>query len=226
MTSLAAGDRPAAAKPMRARIRTAEVMFTPESAPAATAADEALAGLLARGDHDALAELYRRHGAACYRLARRVTASTALAEDAVQEAFLGAWRGAGYQPDLGTVRTWLLGLAHHKAVDAVRRQAAWHRRQDAAAAQEALAPVPEDDPAALAVQSSRAAEIRAAVADLPEAQREALILAYFGGYTQSEIAGLTGVPLGTVKTRTLAAMRRLRLRLAPMAADAGEEGAG
>jgi RNA polymerase sigma-70 factor, ECF subfamily len=180
--------------------------------------DATLVERLAGGDSEALAALYDRHGSVCYGLARKITANDTLAEDAVQEAFLGMWRTpAAYQRGRGTVRTWLLGLTHHKAVDLVRRETAQQRRQNAHAAQQAFDPPPDDDPATMAWQGARAAEVRTALGDLPDAQREALALAYFGGYTQTEIAKLTGVPLGTVKTRTLAAMRRLRTRLAPLA---------
>lgn len=180
--------------------------------------DAILAGLLTDGDPDALAALYQRHGAACYRLARQVTASDTLAEDAVQEAFLGLWRSPGaYVPGRGSLRSWLLGLTHHKAVDSVRRETAQKRRQTAWAAQRVFDPPPDADPAAASIEGMRAEEVRAALAELPEAQQQALGLAYFGGYTQREIAQLTGVPLGTVKTRTLAAMRRLQSRLAALA---------
>ena len=180
--------------------------------------DAALAGLVAARDPDALAVLYQRHGTACYRLARHVTASDTLAEDAVQEAFLGLWRSPdAYVPGRGSLRTWLLGLTHHKAVDFVRRETAQQRRQGAWAAQRVFDPPPDEDPAAASIDGMRAEHVRAAVADLPEAQRQAVALAYFGGYTQREIAELTGVPLGTVKTRTFAAMRRLQSRLAAFA---------
>ena len=186
--------------------------------------DAALVELLADGHANALGELYQRHGGACYRLARQVTASAALAEDAVQEAFIGLWRHPGtYLAGRGSVRSWLLGLTHHKAVDTVRRESAQRRRQNAQAALQALDPPSADDPAAITWRAMRAAEVRAAVNALPDAQRQALALAYFGGYTQSEIAELTNVPLGTVKTRTFWAMRRLRLRLAPLAHLPGEE---
>jgi RNA polymerase sigma factor (sigma-70 family) len=185
--------------------------------------DRVVVGQLAAGDQGALATLYDRHGSACYRLARQVTANATLAEDAVQEAFLGLWRSPGsYRPDRGTVRSWLLGLTHHKAVDSVRRETAQQRRQEAHAAQRALDPPRAEDPAAAAWDGIRAAQVRAALTELPEAQRHAVALAYFGGYTQPEIAELTGVPLGTVKTRTFTAMRRLRLTLAPLARS-GEE---
>jgi RNA polymerase sigma factor (sigma-70 family) len=184
--------------------------------------DTALVELVGRSDHDALAVLYRRHGTACYRLARRVTMDDTLAEDAVQEAFTGLWRNpAAYLPGQGSVRAWLLGLTHHKAVDFVRRETAQQRREHAQSAQLALDP-PAGDPADEAWAGIRAETVRAALAELPEAQRQALALAYFGGYTQREIAQLTGVPLGTVKTRMFAAMRRLQLRLA--ARDLAGEG--
>jgi RNA polymerase sigma factor (sigma-70 family) len=180
--------------------------------------DAALVELISEADPDALGVLYQRHGSACYRMAVRITANQTLAEDAVQEAFTGLWRDPGaYTPGQGSVRSWLLGLTHHKAVDMVRRETAQQRRQNAQAAQQALDPPVEADPAAAAWAGIRAAEVRAALAELPEPQRHALALAYFGGYTQREIAQLTGVPLGTVKTRMFAAMRRLQVRLATVA---------
>jgi RNA polymerase sigma factor (sigma-70 family) len=180
--------------------------------------DAALVELISKPDPDALGVLYQRHGTACYRMAVRITANQALAEDAVQEAFTGLWRDPGaYTPGQGSVRSWLLGLTHHKAVDMVRRETAQQRRQNAQAAQQALDPPVAADPAAAAWAGIRAAEVRAALGELPEPQRHALALAYFGGYTQREIAQLTGVPLGTVKTRMFAAMRRLQGRLAIVA---------
>jgi RNA polymerase sigma factor (sigma-70 family) len=181
-------------------------------------ADAALIELFAVHDSDALATLYQRHGTACYRLARQVTGHDDLAQDAVQEAFIGMWRSPGsYLPGRGSVRSWLLGLTHHKAVDFVRRETSQQRRQQAQAVQQAFDPPKEPDPADAAWDSIRAAEVRTALTELPDGQRQALALAYFGGYSQSQIAELTGVPLGTVKTRTFSAMRRLRLRLAPLA---------
>jgi RNA polymerase sigma factor (sigma-70 family) len=187
--------------------------------------DAGLVELVCKADPDALAVLYQRHGSACYRMARRITANETLAEDAVQEAFTGLWRDpAAYTAGQGSVRGWLLGLAHHKAVDLVRRETAQQRRQDAHAVQQALdPPAAPPDPAAEAWAGIRAEQVRAALAELPEPQRRALALAYFGGYTQREIAQLTGVPLGTVKTRMFAAMRRLQLRLAAVGSP-GMEG--
>jgi RNA polymerase sigma factor (sigma-70 family) len=189
-----------------------------QAAGTGPATDTALAELVADGDQDALAVLYQRHRPACYRLARQVTASGALAEDAVQEAFAGLWQAPrSYLRDRGSVRNWLLALTHHKAVDLVRRETAQRRRLDAEADRQATAP-PGDDPAATAWNQIAVAQVRAALQELPENQRRSLALAYFGGYTQSQIAELTGVPLGTVKTRMFTGMRRMRVMLASLAA--------
>jgi RNA polymerase sigma factor (sigma-70 family) len=186
--------------------------------------DAALVELVSKSDPDALGVIYQRHGSACYRMAVRITANQSLAEDAVQEAFTGLWRDpAAYSHEHGSVRGWLLGLTHHKAVDMVRRETAQQRRENAQAAQQALDPPADADPAVAAWAGIQAAEVRAALAELPEPQRHALALAYFGGYTQREIAQLTGTPLGTVKTRMFAAMRRLQVRLASVASP-GEGG--
>jgi RNA polymerase sigma factor (sigma-70 family) len=194
------------------------------SGPAAETDDAQLAELVGGGDEAALALLYQRHGTACHRLARQITASATLAEDAVQEAFVGLWRSPGsYLRGRGSVRNWLLALTHHKAVDLVRREESEHRRQEAHAGWQAVAAEPAgEDPAAAAWRQLLAGEVRAALRDLPEGQRQSVTLAYFGGYTQSQIAELTGVPLGTVKTRMFSAMRRLRVRLAPLADSSGE----
>jgi len=184
--------------------------------------DPSLVARVSERDADALDEIYRRHGGACYRLARRVTANDTLAEDAVQEAFLGLWRSPErFTSGQGSLGAWLLGLTHHKAVDLVRRETSQQRRQVAEAARCALDDVAAGDPEAAAWTSLRGEQVRAALANLPAPQRELLALAYFGGYTQREIAGITGVPLGTVKTRTMTAMHRLRDVLAPLAEEGG-----
>lgn len=186
-------------------------------------ADAVLIELVAGGNPNALATLYERHCSACYRLARQITANAMLAEDAVQEAFVGMWRAPGsYLRGRGSVRSWLLGMTHHKAVDLVRREAAEQRRQDAQAVQQNICPAVGADPADVAWTGIQAAQVRTALMELPEVQRETLTLAYFGGYTQSQIAELTCTPLGTVKTRMFNAMRRLRLSLAPLARVPGE----
>jgi RNA polymerase sigma factor (sigma-70 family) len=186
----------------------------PSAEPLARSAEASLVRRLSRGDADALDAIYRDHGAACYRIARRVTANQTLAEDCVQEAFLGLWRRPErFDPGSGSLRSWLLAMTHHKAVDAVRREAAQQRRQAAESAVRALDPPGRGDPEESAWRTVRADGVRSALAELPGPQREAIALAYYGGYTQTEIARLTGAPLGTVKTRMLAGMRRLRAAL-------------
>lgn len=176
--------------------------------------DAALGDLIAQRDAAALEQLYDRHGAASYGLARRIVADDQLAHDVVQEVFLAIWRGAAtYDGSRGSLSTWLFALTHHKAVDAVRRA---QRHSGRRAPEEALLTEPDTAPAVeeQAIDAVNAHRVRNALGELPEAQRQALELAYFGGYSQSEIAHLTGTPLGTVKTRTLAALRRLRVVLA------------
>lgn len=196
--------------------------------PSCDQPDDARLGQLVAGhDAAALEELYDRHGAATYSLARRVVADDQLAFDVVQDVFLTIWGGsASYDSSRGSVRAWLFGLTHHKAVDAVRRAERHHSRR---APEEALLAT-SDHSTSVEEQTERAIDerrVRSALDELPEAQRETLLLAYFGGYSQSEIAQLTGVPLGTVKTRTLAALRRLRTVLGGNALSArfrdGEE---
>jgi RNA polymerase sigma factor (sigma-70 family) len=169
-------------------------------------ADEALLALIARGDDDALAELYDRFGGVAYRLAYRVLRDEALAQDAVQEAFLAAWRTAlAFDPGRGKASTWLLTLVHRRAVDLVRRED--RRRGDPL---DSVAPPATEsiDETASAREQRRA--VQAALARLPAEQRQALELAYYGGLTQTELAERLGVPLGTVKSRMFAALGRLR----------------
>lgn len=162
------------------------------------------------GDADAFDALLRRHAPACAALARRILRDEHMAEDAVQDAFLGAWRFLGRcDPTRTTARAWLLMLTHHKAVDRVRCE---ERRRTHAVTEEMLDGLLDDapGPASAAWQQHRAAQVRAALHRLPAAQREVLVLCYFGGLTQREVAARTGAPLGTVKTRALAGLRRLR----------------
>lgn len=178
--------------------------------------DAELVRRLAEADGSALSQLYQRFGRPCYSLARRICADEGLAEDVVQEVFLTLWRDpARYDPSRGGFATWLLTLIHHKAVDAVRRESTLRRRMVAApeAGEEwSPTPVPGADQAAIARVA--AGQVRAALHRLPFEQRQVLALAYFGGHTQREIAVLTGVPLGTVKSRMFTAVQRLRSLLA------------
>ena len=172
--------------------------------------DRALVVRIIEGDGGALEALYTRYGRACFGLARRILTDEQFAQDVVQEVFLTVWRDASrYDASRGGFSTWLLSMTHHKAVDAVRREESLRKRRTTAEILESRdddSPVVHDEVWSLL----RRERVREALKTLPEPQKEALTLAYFGGYTQREIAGLTGTPLGTVKTRMLAGMRRLR----------------
>jgi RNA polymerase sigma-70 factor (ECF subfamily) len=199
---------------------------TPAGRPASpsdpsVAGDDDLAARTAGGDASALEELYHRYGGRCYGLARRIVVDAQLAQDVVQDVFLALWRRGQHDPARGTVATWLLSITHHRAVDHVRKEE--RRRLHGASLDELDAasdpgPTPED----LAWRSVRGDRVRTAMADLPAEQREVLLLAYYGGYTQNEIASISGVPLGTVKTRTLAALRKLGKALPALAPGADD----
>jgi RNA polymerase sigma factor (sigma-70 family) len=169
--------------------------------------DEALVALVARGHESALAELYDRLGRVAYGLAYRVLRDEALAEDAVQEGFLALWRTAGaFLPERAKASTWVLTLVHRRAVDLVRREE--RRRADPldAGAETASTDTTEDS-ALLHLERER---VQTALAKLPDAQREAIELAYYGGFTQSELAERLGQPIGTIKSRMFAGLARLR----------------
>jgi RNA polymerase sigma-70 factor (ECF subfamily) len=169
--------------------------------------DRALLARCATGEQTALAILYDRHCSAAFGLARRVIRNDGLAEDAVQEAFLGVWRGAGrFDAARGNVATWILSLVHHKAVDLVRREAA--RRSDPSGSVPEMAG--DADLVADALASFERTRIGQALTLLTPAQRDVITLAYFDGLTQSELALRLGEPLGTIKSRTHTALGRLR----------------
>ena len=170
---------------------------------------------LSAGDREAFDELYRRYGASAHGLALRVTAQDALAQEVVQDAYLALWRAPeAYDPARGAFRTFFLSLVHHRAVDAVRREERLRKRTERASN---LEPVRGEDVAEDVVEGAwlgvRRKEVREALTTIPPEQRQVIELAYFGGYTQTRIAEELGIPVGTVKTRTLAAMRKLRRAL-------------
>jgi RNA polymerase sigma factor (sigma-70 family) len=168
--------------------------------------DEALVALAARADDGALAELYDRFGHVAYGLALRIVRDPGLAEDAVQEAFLAIWRSAGrFVPERAKASTWILTLVHRRAVDIVRREEP-RRAEPLEAAPEARGSLTEDE-AWLRLQRTR---VQDALRRLPDQQREALELAYYGGFTQSQLADRLGEPLGTIKSRMFAGLARLR----------------
>jgi RNA polymerase sigma factor (sigma-70 family) len=170
---------------------------------------------LSAGDRDAFDELYRRYARVAYGLALRLTGQPMIAQDAVHEAFLALWRAPeAFDPARGALRTFLLSLVHHRGVDAIRREERMRARQDRAAN---LEPVHGEDPAEAVADEDfvarRRREVREALADLSPEQRQVLEMAYFEGMTQVKIAEQLGIPLGTVKTRTFAALRKLRREL-------------
>jgi RNA polymerase sigma factor (sigma-70 family) len=177
--------------------------------------DVALHRDLASGDRDAFDELYRRYASAAYGLAFRVTGQAVLAQDVVHDAFLALWRAPeAFDPARGAFRTFFLSLVHHRAVDTVRREQRLRNRSERAAN---LEPVTGEDPAEGVAEAAylavRRQQVREALETLPPEQRQALEMAYFGGKTQVAIADELGIPLGTVKTRTFAALRKLRAKL-------------
>jgi len=191
-------------------------------------ADRAVLGRIADGELRALDELYERYKTMAYSIAYRITNDATLAEDVVQDAFLGAWRNAArYLEERGSVKTWLLAIVHHRAIDSVRR-----RRPTAELPErEAIPPAELRLPDVWAEVSSRldVDTVRDALATLSDDQREAIELAYFGGLTQVEVAERTATPLGTVKSRMrlgLLAMRRVLLDAENRALPASVQGAG
>ena len=175
---------------------------------------------LASGDLGALDRLYKHYGVMAFSIAYRITGDRAAAEDVVQDAFLGAWRNAARYVDArGTVKTWLLSIVHHRAIDAVRR------RRPTSELPETEANLPEsltmpDTWADVELRIDRAA-VQTALGFISDVQREAIELAYFGGLTQTEIAERTGVPLGTVKGRLRLGLQGLRAAMLATGVDRG-----
>ena len=181
-----------------------------ESEAAREPSDEQVLDAVGRGDDDALGVLYDRFGRLAFRLAFRILRDRALAEDAVQEAFLAVWRSAdAYKRERAKPSTWILTVVHRRAVDIVRREQSRRGEPLEVAPEPSAGPVEED-----AVLRDRRAAVQAALAELPGDQRQALELAYYGGLTQSQLAERLGVPLGTVKSRMFAGLGRLRELLA------------
>jgi len=170
---------------------------------------------LRSGSRDAFEELYRRYAPGAYGLALRVTGQELLAQEVVHDAFMALWRAPeAYDPARGPFRSFFLSLVHHRAVDTVRREERLRRRTERAL--NLTDPTGEDVAEGVVEEAwlaTRRKEVREALSTLPPDQRRVLEMAYFQGYTQAAIAVELGIPLGTVKTRTLAALRKLRRAL-------------
>jgi RNA polymerase sigma-70 factor (ECF subfamily) len=170
--------------------------------------DEAVVALVARSDEVALGELYDRFGRIAYGLAVRVLRDPGLAEDAVQDAFLQIWRGAErYVPERAKASSWIMTLVHRRAVDLVRRE---ERRRAEPLPEQPTAAGAEGSAEDLAWLRFERERVQEALSRLPDQQREALELAYYGGFTQSELAERLGQPIGTIKSRMFAGLTRLR----------------
>ena len=166
-------------------------------------------GRIAEGSSDAFRDLYSRYASTAAGLAHRVIGDPVLAEEVVQDVFMSVWRSAAaYDAARGSVRSWLLTQVHHRAVDVIRREDAERRRS-----LRQPQPVPAD-PTEEVVEDEwlrgRRADIRLALRTISDEQRQVLELAYFDGLTQSQVSERLGIPLGTVKSRTLSAMLKLR----------------
>ena len=176
-------------------------------------ADEDLMHLVARADAGAFEVVYERHAGAAFSLAYRMVGTRNVAEDVVQEAFLNLWRsGARYERARGSVRTWVLGIVHHRAIDALRRSTVHDRRRTSDEGIEERLEAPQRTDAE-AARRQEAHTVREAMSTLPSEQCQVIELAYFGGFSHSEIAELLGAPIGTVKGRMRLGLEKMRAAL-------------
>jgi RNA polymerase sigma-70 factor (ECF subfamily) len=176
-------------------------------------ADEELMQLVRRADAEAFQVVYERHARAAFSLAYRMCGARPAAEDVVQEAFLSLWRsGARYDRARGSVRTWVLGIVHNRAIDALRRSVVHDRRRASDEGIEERFEAPERTEAEVA-RRDEAAEIRAALRTLPAEQSRVIELAYYGGFTHMEIATMLDAPVGTVKGRMRLGLEKMRVQL-------------
>ena len=177
-------------------------------------ADEDLLLLVRDGDPDAFEIVYDRHGRAAYSLAYRIMGNRTAAEDVVQEALLSVWRsGARFDRARGTVRNWLLGIVHNRSIDALRRNATHDRRRASAEGLEEREEAPERTDLEVA-RREEARELRDVLHELPPPQREVIRLAYFGGFTHTQIAQMLDTPVGTVKGRIRLGLDKMRTVMA------------
>jgi RNA polymerase sigma-70 factor (ECF subfamily) len=181
-------------------------------------ADEEVMNLVAGGDPRAFELLFDRHGGATFSLAYRMVGDRNVAEDVSQEAFLSIWRSrVRYEPSRGSVRTWVLGIVHNRAIDMLRRNLVHDRRRASAEGIEERFEAAERTEAEVA-RREEAGSVRAALETLPDEQSRVIQLAYFGGFSHSKIAEMLDTPVGTVKGRMRLGLQKLRLQLAEGAA--------
>jgi RNA polymerase sigma-70 factor, ECF subfamily len=176
-------------------------------------ADEDLMQLVRDGEARAFEVIFDRHAQRAFSLAYRMCGRRALAEDVVQEAFLSLWRsGARYDPARGSVRSWVLSVVHNRAIDAFRREAVKESRD--VRDDRLLERTPSLQLTHIEVERrDDAQQVRGALGELPAEQRQVIELAYFGGFTHSQIAETLGLPAGTVKGRMRLGLTKMRLVL-------------
>jgi RNA polymerase sigma-70 factor (ECF subfamily) len=173
-------------------------------------ADEDLMVRLGQGEANALEVIYDRHSDVAFSLAYRMTGNRAQAEDVVQESFMSIWRsGARYDRTRGSVRTWVLGIVHNRAIDSLRRHLVHDKRRASDEGIEETLPARERTEIEV-VRRTEAEVVRAALDELPADQQRVIELAYFGGFSHSEIADMLDAPIGTVKGRMRLALGKLR----------------
>jgi RNA polymerase sigma-70 factor (ECF subfamily) len=178
-------------------------------------ADEELMPLVGRKDPEAFEVLYDRHGGAAYSLAYRIVGDRAAAEEVTQEAFISVWRsGARFDAARGSVRSWLLSVVRNRAIDFLRSRASKAPKLDfddeASLEQRPAQERTEEE----ALRRETSAELRGALGKLPGEQSKVIELAYFGGFSHSEIAQILGLPMGTVKGRMRLGLEKIRGELA------------
>ena len=177
-------------------------------------ADEEVMQLVQEGDPRAFELLYERHGGAAFSLAYRMVGDRTTAQDVSQEAFLSIWRSKmRYQADRGSVRTWVLGIVHHRAIDVLRRNLVHDRRRGSAEGLEERFEAAERTDVEVARRED-ARQVREALKSLPPDQSRVIELAYFGGFSHSKIAEMLDAPIGTVKGRMRLGLEKLRQQLA------------
>lgn len=183
------------------------------SAMLLTLDDDELMRLVCENDSAAFAILYKRHVRAAFALALHVCGGQALAEDIVQEAFLSLWRsGPRYDSSRGTVRTWVLGIVHHRALDALRREVGYDRRWVGIEGIEERLEAAERTEREVSRRDA-AREVRAILQRLPPEQSRVIELAYYGGFTNTEIAAMLDAPVGTIKGRMRLGLKKMRSQL-------------
>lgn len=174
-------------------------------------ADEDLMSLAQRGDLEAFELLYERHKRIAYSLARRIVGGDGNADDVVQETFISVWRSIErYDPKRASVRTWLMRIVHRRAIDQLRSQTVHSRRR--ADGENLLDDVVSNDPApeASALQQELSDNVRGILVELPSEQRAVIELAYFNGFTHTQIAEILDEPVGTVKGRMRLGLEKMR----------------